>query len=87
MMATIQEKMMVQHEQINQKIQSLPAPLLRLVELFVDFLMLRYRKPEQMVTELDAEALTLLAAEGGAFEWLNNSAEEDIYSDADGEPV
>lgn len=78
---------MVQHEQINQKIQSLPAPLLRLVDLFVDFLVLRYRKSEQMVTELDAETLTFLAAKSGAFDWLNNPTEEDIYSDTDGEPV
>ena len=78
---------MVQHEQISQKIQSLPAPMLRLVDLFVDFLMLRYCKPENRLAELDAETLTLLATKGGAFDWLTNPAEEDIYSDADGEPV
>lgn len=68
---------------VVEKIQTLPEPLLREVEDFVDFLLSRYQ-PE--TDEYPALLLARLAADGGAFAWLNDPA-EDIYTDADGEPV
>jgi hypothetical protein len=69
---------------VVEKIQTLPEPLLREVEDFVDFLLARYQPEED--DEYSAMLLPRLAAEGGAFAWLHDPA-EDIYSDADGEPV
>lgn len=68
---------------VVKKIQSLPEPLLREVEDFVDFLLSRYQLEDD---EYPAILLSRLATNGGAFEWLNDPA-EDIYSDADGEAV
>lgn len=76
---------MIYQEQLAKKIQALPDPLARLVDLFVDFLLLRYRQGD--VEDLNPELLTQIAAKGGAFDWLKDSAEDGIYSDADGEPV
>lgn len=76
---------MIYQEQLAKKIQTLPDPLARLVDLFVDFLLLRYRQGE--VNELNTQLLTQIAAKGGAFDWLKDPAEDGIYSDADGEPV
>lgn len=38
-------------------------------------------------TELDGNFLTQIAHHGKAFDWLHHSAEDGIYTDADGEPV
>jgi len=77
---------MLYQERVAQKVQALPTPLARLVDLFIDFLLLRYRQ-SAVDNDLNTAVLTRIAATGGAFDWLDNSAEEGIYSDADGEPV
>jgi hypothetical protein len=69
------------------KIQALPEPLARLVDLFVEFLLARYRQRAKFDDELDADLLTQIVINGHAFDWLNDPAEEGIYSDADGEPI
>ena len=77
---------MIYQEQLAKKIQALPDPLARLVDLFVDFLLLRYRQIA-VTDDLPVELLTQVAAKGGAFAWLNDPAEDGLYSDDDGEPV
>jgi hypothetical protein len=77
---------MIYQEQLAKKIQALPDPLARLVDLFVDFLLLRYRQ-SAVDDDLNIELLMQIAAKGGAFDWLNEPTEDGIYSDADGEPV
>ena len=72
----------MQDTNIVEKIQTLPKPLLREVEDFVDFLLMRYL-PEE---EYPAELMTRISATGGSFDWLDNPA-EDIYSDEDGVAV
>jgi hypothetical protein len=78
---------MMHHIPVTKKIQTLPEPLLREVEDFVDFLLARYVSETPLNgDEYPAKDLTHLAAAGGSFDWLNDPA-EDIYSDEDGEPV
>ena len=77
----------MQHIPVAEKIQTLPEPLQREVEDFVDFLLTRYSKETvPAVDEYPAVLMTRLAAAGGSFDWLNDPA-EDIYSDEDGEAV
>lgn len=78
---------MTQHMEIVEKIQTLPEPLLREVEDFVDFLLIRY-SPETLppVDEYPATLMTRLSAMGRGFDWLHNPT-EDIYSDEDGVAV
>jgi hypothetical protein len=76
----------MQATQVVEKIQSLPEPLLREVEDFVDFLLARYQPYAMPADDYPAALMTRLAEAGGAYEWLNDPA-EDIYSDADGEAV
>ena len=47
---------------------------------------LRYRQTA-VTDDLPVELLTQVAAKGGAFAWLNDPAEDGLYSDDDGEPV
>lgn len=77
----------MQYTNVVDKIQTLPEPLLREVDDFVDFLLARY-VPETppFNDEYPAALLTRLAAAGGSFDWLNDP-DEDIYSDEDGEAV
>lgn len=78
---------MPQYVPVVKKIQSLPEPLLREVDDFVDFLLARYDLSTTSVDEeLSATTMSYLSATGGSFNWLNESA-EDIYSDDDGEAV
>lgn len=75
----------MQQTNVVEKIRTLPPSLLREVEDFVDFLLVRYvRENALRQDEYPAALTTRLAAAGGAFDWLNDSA-EDIYSDDDGE--
>lgn len=67
---------------VVEKIQSLPEPLLREVDDFVDFLLARYQLEATPTDEYPAALMSRLSAAGGAFDWLNDPA-EDIYSDAD----
>jgi hypothetical protein len=78
---------MMQDIPVTEKIQTLPEPLQREVENFVDFLLARYA-PKSMPSddEFPPKLLSRLAVAGGGFDWLDDTA-EDIYSDADGEPV
>ncbi|VAW31449.1 hypothetical protein MNBD_CHLOROFLEXI01-2095 [hydrothermal vent metagenome] len=72
---------------VVEKIQTLPEPLLREVDDFVDFLLARYMPTTQSIeNDLPATLMSRFAAAGGGFEWLNDLA-EDIYNDDDGEPV
>lgn len=75
------------HREVVKKIETLPESLLREVEDFVDFLLLRYspegKSPED---EYPAGLLSRLNEAGGSFDWLNDPA-EDIYSDEDGVAV
>ncbi|MDZ7361230.1 MAG: hypothetical protein ONB46_10955 [candidate division KSB1 bacterium] len=41
--------------------------------------------PIEFAEELSAAEMTLIALQGGAFDWLQD--EPDLYSDTDGEPV
>lgn len=59
---------MIYQEQLAKKIQALPDPLARMVDLFVDFLLLRYRQGR--VDDLNPELLRQIAAQGGAFDWF-----------------
>ncbi len=77
---------MVLHEQVADKLQTLPEPLLREVEDFIDFLLTRHVQSVQ-VDDLTPEMMTQLAATGGAFDWLLDPAEDGLYSDKDGEPI
>ncbi|MEZ4731773.1 MAG: hypothetical protein R3E79_32030 [Caldilineaceae bacterium] len=77
---------MIYQEQVAKKVQALPDSLVRVVDLFIDFLLLRYRQTP-VTDDLNSELLTQMAAAGGAFDWLTDPAEDGIYSDADGEPV
>jgi hypothetical protein len=72
----------MQDTDIVEKIQTLPKPLLREVEDFVDFLLMRYVSEE----EYPANLMTRISAAGGSFDWLDDPA-EDIYSDEDGVAV
>lgn len=76
----------MQSTEVVEKIQTLPEPLLRQVEDFVDFLLARYQPNALSTDDYSATLMTRLAAEGGALAWLEDPA-EDIYSDADGEPL
>lgn len=76
---------MIYQEQVARKVQSLPDPLARVVDLFVDFLLLRYR--QSATDDVPSAFITQLAAAGGAFDWLDDPREDGIYTDADGEPV
>lgn len=77
---------MLYQEQLAQKIQTLPPSLLPMVDVFVEFLLTRYSmQPEN--NDLDATELARIAMLGGAFDWLNDPAEDGIYGDQDGEPV
>jgi len=77
----------MQPNPVTKKIQTLPEPLQREVEDFVDFLLARYRQQATAADdEISGKLLTQLAEAGGSYEWLDDAA-EDIYSDADGEPV
>jgi len=78
---------MLQYEQVTSKVWLLPPPLLQEVELFIDYLISRYREQSQINQPLDATTMTNITMAGGAFEWLNDPREEGIYSDEDGEPV
>ena len=71
---------------VVEKIQTLPEPLLREVDDFVDFLLARYQLKSEPTDEYPAVLMSRLSAAGGALDWLNNPAEE-IYSDDDGEAV
>jgi hypothetical protein len=78
---------MMQQMPVIEKIQTLPKPLLREVEDFVDFLLTRYSIEKTAAKEeYPAHLMTRINAAGGAFDWLNDPA-EDIYSDDDGEAV
>jgi len=59
---------MIYQEQLAKKIQALPDPQACMVDLFVNFLLLRYRQGR--VDDLNPELLTQIAAKGGAFDWL-----------------
>lgn len=75
----------MQQLDVVEKIQTLPPPLLREVEDFVDFLLVRYAGETGLnQDDYPAKHLTRLAMSGGSFDWLNNPA-EDIYTDDDGE--
>ncbi len=77
----------MQYVYVLEKIQTLPEPLLREVDDFIDFLLARYvpeRRP--IAEEYPAALLTRLSAAGRSFDWLNDPA-EDIYSDVDGEEI
>lgn len=71
---------------VLEKIQTLPEPLLREVEDFIDFLLARYTPENLQEDEFPAPLMTQLSAAGGSLDWLDDPA-EDIYSDVDGEPV
>ena len=77
---------MVLCERIVGKLQTLPEPLLREVDDFIDFLIVRHVQLVQM-DDLTPEVMTRLAVSGGAFNWLFDPAEVDLYFDEDGEPV
>jgi hypothetical protein len=57
-----------------------------MVDVFVDFLLTRYRPPT-VQDDLNTEFLTQISATGGSFDWLNDPAEDGLYSDVDGEPI
>lgn len=78
---------MLYQERLTEKIQTLPPSLLPMVDVFVDFLLTRYRGEQATEDDLDTAELAKLAMMGGAFDWLNDPAEDGIYSDKDGEPV
>lgn len=78
---------MLYQEQLAQKIQTLPPSLLLMVDVFVDFLLTRYRVKPPVESDLDAAELTKLALLGGSFDWLSAAGEDGIYTDEDGEPV
>ena len=77
---------MIYQEHVAKKVQSLPDPLAKMVDLFVDFLLTRYRSSTVEI-DLNTEFLTQISANGGAFDWLADPAEDGLYSDADGEPI
>ena len=78
---------MMQYIPVVEKIKTLPAPLLRQVDDFVDFLLARYALATPSAgDDLPATLMSHLSAAGGGFEWLNDPT-EDIYSDDDGEAV
>lgn len=77
----------MQYTYVVEKIQTLPEPLLREVDDFVDFLLARYSPDSHPATdEYPGTLLARLSASGGSFDWLNDPA-EDVYSDDDGEAV
>jgi len=78
---------MIMHEQVVEKIYTLQAPLVREVDNFIDFLMMRYLKINGAQNDLSPETMTQFAIAGGAFDWLLDPAEKDIYSEEDGEPI
>lgn len=78
---------MLYQERLTQKIQTLPPSLLPMVDVFIDFLLTRYGVKPTEENDLDAAELSKIAMLGGAFDWLNDPAEDGIYSDEDGEPV
>jgi len=78
---------MLYQEQLAQKIQTLPPPLLPMVDLFVDFLLTQYSVKHVEENNLNTVEMTKIAVLGGAFDWLNGPLEEGIYSDEDGEPA
>lgn len=78
---------MVYQERLAQKIQTLPPSLLPMVDVFVEFLLTRYSGKQLENDDLDATELAKMAMVGGAYDWLNDPAEDGIYSDEDGEPV
>ncbi len=78
---------MLLHKQVTEKVQTLPEPLLREVEDFIDFLLVRYHQTPIEQNDLAPETMTQLAVAGGAFDWLSDPAEDNIYTDEDGEPV
>lgn len=77
---------MLYQDQVAKKVQSLPDPLAKMVDLFVDFLLARYRV-QNKEDDLDPEFLMQVAAIGGSFEWLDDPAEDGLYNDTDGEPL
>ncbi|MCE7989325.1 MAG: toxin-antitoxin system, antitoxin component, Xre family protein [Caldilinea sp. CFX5] len=78
---------MLYQERLTEKIQTLPPSLLPMVDVFVDFLLTRYQAEQATEDDLNAAELAKIAMAGGAFDWLNDPAEDGIYSDEDGEPV
>jgi hypothetical protein len=78
---------MLTREQAVAKIQTLPEPLLREVIDFMDFILSRYEGYVYRINDLSSATMTRIVAEGRAFEWLNNSEEDGIYSADDGEPI
>lgn len=78
---------MLYQERLTEKIQTLPPSLLPMVDVFVDFLLTRYRVEQATKDDSDATEMAKIAMAGGAFDWLNDPAEDGIYSDEDGEPV
>jgi hypothetical protein len=78
---------MVTYEQVVQRIYKLPKPLLQLVLDFIDFLLVCYAKTSNQTDDLNAHTMTEIAISGSAFDWLQDPAEEGIYSDEDGVPV
>lgn len=78
---------MLLQQQVTEKVQALPEPLLREVGDFIDFLLARYRQVPIEQDDLASQIMTQMAAAGGAFDWLLDSAEDDIYTDEDGEAV
>ena len=75
----------MQSTYVVEKIQTLPEPLLREVDDFVDFLLARYVPEIRPIDdEYPATLLTRLPAVGSSFDWLDDPA-QDVYSDVDGE--
>lgn len=77
----------MRHEKVSTKIQALPPSLLREVEDFIDFLLVHYQGTVETQDVLNPQSMTQMAAAGGAFDWLFDPVEENIYTDADGQPV
>ena len=78
-------------QETTDKLQELPEPLLQEVYDFVTFLWTRYQQTGQSYPgrqeDLSPEEMTQISASGGAFDWLFDPAEDDLYTDDDGEAV
>ncbi|MFZ4658197.1 MAG: hypothetical protein ACOYNY_14370 [Caldilineaceae bacterium] len=74
-------------ERLTEKIQTLPPSLLPMVDVFVDFLLTHYQAEQTAADDLDVAEMAKLAMAGGAFDWLNDPGEDDIYCDEDGKPI
>lgn len=79
------------YEKTTESLQVLPEPLLWDVYDFVTFLVARYEQTGEIHArsreDLAAKTMTQIAATGGAFDWLLDPKEDNLYTDADGEPV